>query len=179
MRLESDEFTRLKALLRQAVGENGDAVQALLAFVDIEPETRTRNLRYNQLTQYALAPYGVDLSAVISAAPKKIKPKDKSKEAAEEAAKANREAAKAFARKPEVRLLKFGQKFLSALPRKDFKSALAAARNLDFEHRCHWAACSGAILVYGLNDAGEQRLTAAELSLHDMLKKEWLNDDGR
>ncbi|HFC8520733.1 TPA: hypothetical protein ACFRG5_001704 [Neisseria lactamica] len=176
MRLESDELARLKALLRQAVGENGDAVAAVLAFADIEPETRTRNLRYNRLTQYALAPYGVDLSEAVSGGPEKIKPKDKSKEAAEEAAKANRAAALAFARKPEVRLLKFGQEFLSALPRQDFKSALAAARNLDFERRRHWTACSGAMLVYGLNDTAGQRLTAAELSMHRLIKKEWLNE---
>ncbi|MCG3359325.1 hypothetical protein JHQ78_01845 [Neisseria meningitidis] len=75
MRLESDELARLKALLRQAVGENGDAVAAVLAFADIEPETRTRNLRYNRLTQYALAPYGVDLSEAVSGGPEKIKPK--------------------------------------------------------------------------------------------------------
>lgn len=176
MRLESDELARLKALLRQAVSENGDAVLALLALADIEPETRTRNLRYNQIIKSALAPYGVDLSEAIFGGPKRIKPKDKSKEAAKEATKANREAAKAFAQKPEVRLLKFGQKFLGGLIRKDFKTALADACNLDFERRLHWAACSGAILVYGLNDAGEQRLTAAELSMHNILKKEWLDD---
>lgn len=176
VKLDLQELHSWQIKLKQTVQENIDAVLALLALVDIEPVTRTRNLRYNQIIRSALAPYGVDLSEAIFGGPKKIKPKDKSEEAVKEAAKANKEAAKAFARKPEVRLLKFGQKFLGGLIRKDFKTALADARNLDFERRLHWAACSGAILVYGLNDAGEQRLTAEELSMHDILKKEWLDD---
>lgn len=161
MRLESDELARLKALLRQAVGENGDAVAAVLAFADIEPETRTRNLRYNQIIKYAVALAGFDLSGT-----------DEEKAESDD----NLGEAQAAADKPERLLLKFGQEFLSRLPRKDFKSALAAGRNLDFERRLHWAACSGAMLVYGLNDAAGQRLTAAELSMHRLIKKEWLNE---
>jgi len=79
--------------------------------------------------------------------------------------------------KPEKELFKFGQEFLGGLIRKDFKESLSTARNLDFERRLHWAACSGAILVYGRNDTGKQKLTPSELSLHDMIKKEWLYDE--
>ena len=101
-------------------------------------------MRYNQIIKSALALNGVDLSVT----------DDEEAEAGAESDK-NKGEFQTAADKPEKLLLKFGQEFLGGLIRKDFKAALAAARNLDFERRLHWAACSGAILVYGRNDAGK------------------------
>ncbi|OHR44963.1 hypothetical protein HMPREF2753_09130 [Neisseria sp. HMSC071C03] len=152
--------------LKQTVQENIDAVLALLALVDIEPVTRTRNLRYNQIIKSALALNGIDLSVT----------DDEETGAGAESDK-NKGEFQTDADKLEKLLLKFGQEFLGGLIRKDFKVSIAAARNLDFERRLHWAACSGAILVYGRNDTAKQKLTPSELSLHDMIKKEWLYDE--
>ncbi|WP_193617886.1 hypothetical protein [Neisseria mucosa] len=166
VKLDLQELHSWQIKLKQTVQENIDAVLALLALVDIEPVTRTRNLRYNQIIKSALALNGIDLSVT----------DDEEAEAGAESDK-NKGEFQTAADKPEKLLFKFGQEFLGGLIRKDFKVSLVAARNLDFERRLHWAACSGAILVYGRNDTGKQKLTPAELSLHDMVKKEWLYDE--
>lgn len=166
VKLDLQELHSRQIKLKQTVQENIDAVLALLALVDIEPVTRTRNLRYNQIIKSALALNGIDLSVT----------DDEETEAGAESDK-NKGEFQTAADKLEKLLLKFGQEFLGGLIRKDFKVSIAAARNLDFERRLHWAACSGAILVYGRNDAGKQKLTPSELSLHDMVKKEWLYDE--
>lgn len=166
VKLDLQELHSWKIKLKQTVQENIDAVLALLALVDIEPVTKTRNLRYDQITKSALALNGIDLSVT----------DNEEAEAGAESDK-NKGEFQTAADKPEKVLFKFGRKFLGGLIRKDFKESLAAARNLDLERRLHWAACSGAILVYGRNDTAKQKLTPSELSLHDMIKKEWLYDE--
>ncbi|HHK6021302.1 TPA: hypothetical protein ACQWGD_000321 [Neisseria subflava] len=166
VKLDLQELHSWQIQLKQTVQENIDAVLTLLALVDIEPATWTRNLRYNQIIKSALALNGIDLSVT----------DDEETEAGAESDK-NKGEFQTAADKPEKVLFKFGRKFLGGLIRKDFKESLAAARNLDLERRLHWAACSGAILVYGRNDTAKQKLTPSELSLHDMIKKEWLYDE--
>ncbi|HFC8833588.1 hypothetical protein HMPREF2865_10260 [Neisseria sp. HMSC073G10] len=166
VKLDLQELHSWQIKLKQTVQENIDAVLALLALVDIEPVTWTRTLRYNQIIKSALALNGIDLSVT----------DDEEAEAGAESDK-NKGESQTAADKPEKVLFKFGRKFLGGLIRKDFKESLAAARNLDLERRLHWAACSGAILVYGRNDTAKQKLTPSELSLHDMIKKEWLYDE--
>ena len=90
---------------------------ALLALVDIEPVTRTRNLRYNQIIKSALALNGIDLSIT----------DDEETGAGAESDK-NKGEVKTDADKLEKLLLKFGQEFLGGLIRKDFKVSIAAAR---------------------------------------------------
>ena len=166
VKLDLQELHSWQIQLKQTVQENIDAVLTLLALVDIEPATWTRNLRYNQIIKSALALNGIDLSVT----------DDEETEAGAESDK-NKGEFQTAADKPEKVLFKFGRKFLGGLIRKDFKESLADARNLDLERRLHWAACSGAILVYGRNDTAKQKLTPSELSLHDMIKKEWLYDE--
>ena len=47
VKLDLQELHSRQIQLKQTVQENIDAMLALLALVDIEPVTRTRNLRYN------------------------------------------------------------------------------------------------------------------------------------
>ena len=49
VKLDLQELHSRQIQLKQTVQENIDAVRARLALVDIEPVTRTGNLRYNQI----------------------------------------------------------------------------------------------------------------------------------